>query len=72
MIITNNAGEIYQLEKNHSKFVACMQQLLSMMMYFFIINNCNNRARPTKLEGFFCNTSKLILHKKKYCCANAA
>jgi tetratricopeptide (TPR) repeat protein len=70
MIIANNAGEIYRLEKNYSKHIACMQQLLSTMMYFFVINNCDNdTARPTELEGFFRNTSQLILHKH---CADAA
>jgi tetratricopeptide (TPR) repeat protein len=69
MIITNNVGEIHQLAKNPSKHVACMQQLLSAMMHFLVVSNCNNTARPTELEGFLRNTSHLILHKH---CADAA
>jgi tetratricopeptide (TPR) repeat protein len=67
MIITNNVGEIHRIVENHYKHAICMQHLLSTIMTSFV--DFSNPARSTELEGFFRNTSQLILHNN---CAGAA
>lgn len=66
MIIANNVGEIHRAVENRSKHNMCLQHLLSTMMY--MIDN----GIPTvslEFEGFFRNTTQLILHDH---CAGAA
>jgi tetratricopeptide (TPR) repeat protein len=66
MIIANNLGEIHRAVNNHSKHVMCLQHLLSTMMYLV---DCQIPADSIELDGFFRNTSQLILNNK---CASAA
>jgi hypothetical protein len=66
MIIANNVGEIHRAVQNHNKHVLCLQHLLSTMMYMI---DCRIPVRSAELEGFFRNTSQLILHNN---CASAA
>lgn len=66
MIIANNVGEIHRAVQNHNKHAMCLQHLLSTMMYMI---DCRIPVSSIELEGFFRNTSQLILHKN---CASAA
>ena len=66
MIIANNVGEIHQAVKNHAKHTMCLQHLLSTMMYMI---DCRIPTSSVELEGFFRNTTQLILHNN---CASAA
>jgi hypothetical protein len=68
MSIANNLGEIHRAVGNHSKYVICLQYLLSTMMS---VVDCNDREEESaiQMDGFFRNTSQLILHDQ---CAAAA
>jgi len=66
MIIANNVGEIHRAVNNHNKHAMCLQHLLSTMMYMI---DCRIPVSSIELEGFFRNTSQLILHNN---CASAA
>jgi tetratricopeptide (TPR) repeat protein len=66
MIIANNLGEIHRTVKNRSKHMMCLQLLLSTIMY--LVDN-KIPAESIELDGFFRNTSQLILQKR---CASAA
>jgi hypothetical protein len=66
MIIANNVGEIHRAVNNHNKHAMCLQHLLSTMMYMI---DCRIPVSSVELEGFFRNTSQLILHNN---CASAA
>jgi tetratricopeptide (TPR) repeat protein len=68
MIFANNLGEIHRAVGNHSKYVMCLQHLLSTMMS---VVHCNDRKEDSaiRMDGFFRNTSQLILHDQ---CAAAA
>jgi TPR repeat protein len=66
LIVANNVGEIHRAVENHAKHAMCMQNLLSTMMYMI---DCRIPASSIELEGFFRNTSQLILHNN---CAGAA
>ena len=66
MMISNNLGQIHYAMKNHAKHAVCMQHLLSTMMYLV---DCQVPVDAAELDGFFRNTSKLILQDK---CAGAA
>jgi hypothetical protein len=66
MIIANNLGEIHRTVNNRSKHMMCLQHLLSTIMYLV---DCQIPAESIELDGFFRNTSQLILQKR---CASAA
>jgi hypothetical protein len=66
MIITNNLGEIHRTVSNRSKHMMCLQHLLSTIM---CLVDCHIPAESIELDGFFRNTSQLILQKR---CASAA
>jgi len=66
MIIANNVGEIHRAVHNYNKHSMCLQHLLSTMMYMI---DCRIPVSSIELEGFFRNTSQLILHNN---CASAA
>lgn len=66
IIIANNVGEIHRAVKNYNKHTMCLQHLLSTMMYMI---DCRVPVSSIELEGFFRNTSQLILHSN---CASAA
>lgn len=66
MIIANNVGEIHRAVHNYNKHAMCLQHLLSTMMYMI---DCRIPVSSKELEGFFRNTSQLILHNV---CASAA
>jgi hypothetical protein len=66
LIVANNVGEIHRAVGNHAKHAKCLQHLLSTMMYMI---DCRIPASSIELEGFFRNTSQLILHNN---CAGAA
>ena len=66
LIVANNVGEIHRAVGNHVKHAKCLQHLLSTMMYMI---DCRIPASSIELEGFFRNTSQLILHNN---CAGAA
>jgi hypothetical protein len=66
MIVANNVGEIHRAVENHSKHAMCLQHLLSTMMFMI---DCQLPVSSLELEGFFRNTSQLILHNN---CAGAA
>lgn len=66
MMVSNNLGQIHLSVKNHAKHAICMQHLLSTMMYLV---DCQVPVDSVELDGFFRNTSKLILQDK---CAGAA
>lgn len=65
MILANNLGEIHRLVGNQSKYQMCLELLLSAIMYMV---DCGLNE-PIELDGFFRNTSHLILQGK---CAGAA
>lgn len=66
MIVANNVGEIHRAVQNYNKHTMCLQHLLSTMMYMI---DCRVPVSSVELEGFFKNTSQLILHNN---CASAA
>jgi hypothetical protein len=66
MIIANNVGEIHRTVDNRSKHMMFLQHLLSTIMYLV---DCRIPAESIELDGFFRNTSQLILQKR---CASAA
>jgi tetratricopeptide (TPR) repeat protein len=68
MTLINNLGGIHRAVGNHSKYVMCLQHLLSTMMF---VVDCNDREEDSaiQMDGFFRNTSQLILHDQ---CAAAA
>jgi hypothetical protein len=59
MIISNNLGEIHRAVENHSKYVKCLQHLLSTIM--FMVDCQQNDDSSLELDGFLCNTSQLFL-----------
>jgi hypothetical protein len=67
MILANNLGEIYRVVGDRSKYVQCLQQLLSTMMFLMACTEDNNGG--VEMDGFRRNTSQLILQAK---CAAAA
>eukprot|EP00980_Cylindrotheca_fusiformis_P017444 scaffold5439_cov132-Cylindrotheca_fusiformis.AAC.3 len=67
MVISNNLGEIHRAVNNRTKHQLCLQHLLSIMM--FAVDSLHEDDQCLDLEGFFCNTSKLILRAS---CAGAA
>jgi hypothetical protein len=67
MIISNNLGEIHRAVDNRSKYVMCLQHLLSTMM--FMVYCQQNNDSSLDLDGFVRNTSQLILQGR---CAAAA
>jgi hypothetical protein len=67
MIISNNLGEIHRAVNNRSKYVMCLQHLLSTMM--FMVVDCHQTDDSLELDGFLRNTSPLILQGR---CAAAA
>jgi hypothetical protein len=66
IIIANNVGEIHRTVNDRSKHMKCLQQLLSAIIYLV---DCQSPVESIELEGFFRNTSQLILQKR---CASAA
>ena len=60
--VANNVGEIHRAVGNHSKHTMCLQHLLSTMM--FLIDG-NIPISSIELDGFFRNTSQLILHNNR-------
>eukprot|EP00934_Nitzschia_sp_Nitz4_P007509 Nitzschia sp. Nitz4//scaffold83_size84149//4940//5680//NITZ4_005161-RA/size84149-processed-gene-0.49-mRNA-1//-1//CDS//3329558908//7499//frame0 len=66
LIIANNVGEIHRVVQNHKKHAMCMHILLSTMMFMI---DCQIPAASVEMEGYFRNTSQLILHNN---CAGAA
>jgi hypothetical protein len=67
MIISNNLGEIHRAVNNRSKYVMCLQHVLSTMM--FMVDCHQNDDSSLELDGFLRNTSQLILQGQ---CAAAA
>jgi len=65
MIITNNLSEIHRAANNNDKHKMCLEQLLSVVMY---VVDCQQQD-VIELDGFFHNTSRLILQEN---CASAA
>jgi hypothetical protein len=61
MIIANNLSEIHRAFNNHTKYAMCLQHLLSTMMYLVV---CLIPADAIELDGFFRNTSQMILLNK--------
>lgn len=66
MVISNNLSEIHRLVSNHDKHQKCLEHLLSAMMYIVAMQQGSDAMN---LDGFFRNTSELILHNR---CAGAA
>jgi hypothetical protein len=66
MIFANNLGEIHRTVSNRSKHMMFLQHLLSTVMYLV---DCHIPTESIELDGFFRNTSQLILQKR---CASAA
>ena len=76
MILANNLGEIHRLAGNDSKYHMCLQLLLSATMYLVDCGGAGATnseedadSSSIELEGFFKNTSHLILQQQ---CAGAA
>jgi hypothetical protein len=69
MILANNLGEIHRAVGNHTKYILCLQHLLSTAM--MVVVDCNDREEESaiQMDIFFRNTSQLILHDQ---CAAAA
>jgi tetratricopeptide (TPR) repeat protein len=66
MIFANNLGEVHRTVNNRSEHMMFLQHLLSTIMYLV---DCHIPAESIELDGFFRNTSQLILQKR---CASAA
>lgn len=66
MIISNNVGEIHLAVGNVNKHHMCAQHLLSTTMFMV---DCQGNISRAEMEGFFRNTSHLILRNT---CAPAA
>jgi hypothetical protein len=67
IIILNNLGEIHRIAGSRNRYMMCLQQLLSTMM--FIVDCRENEEDSIELEGFFRNTSQLILQENCACAA---
>lgn len=67
MIIANNLSEVHRAVSNHGKHHACLKHLLSTLMFAIDCNEMDRNA--IDMDGFFRNTSELILHSR---CAGAA
>jgi len=66
IIIANNLAEIHRLARDEKKYRLCLQHLLSTIMF---VVDCKDEDCGFILDGFFRNTSGLILHGG---CAGAA
>ena len=77
MAIANNLAEIHRTVSDREKHQKCLQHLLSTLMFIVDCNQEGGGGCPPHgggnntmdMEGFFLNTSELILHNR---CAGAA
>jgi tetratricopeptide (TPR) repeat protein len=71
MLVANNVGQLYALSGSPEKAQSCFEQLLSLQM--FIVDSKEEVDEDTwmNLDGFFHNTSRLIL-KNEHVVAAAA
>jgi tetratricopeptide (TPR) repeat protein len=60
MATLNNVGQIYQTMKASDLAEKCFQQLLATLM--FVVDCGEGRGTFSGLEGFFQNTTHLVLH----------
>jgi tetratricopeptide (TPR) repeat protein len=67
IIILNNLGEIHRNSGSRKRYVMCLHQLLSTLM--FVVDCHENEEDSIELEGFFRNTSQLILQESCACAA---
>jgi tetratricopeptide (TPR) repeat protein len=72
MVIVNNLGEIHRVLKNKSKYVRCLEHVLSGVMHLVDYRGTRTNQKDSysiHLGGFLKNTAKIILQRN---CANAA
>jgi tetratricopeptide (TPR) repeat protein len=69
MVLVQNLGEIHRVLKNNSKYVRCLEHLLSALMRLVERETRNQMDYSIDLDGFLKNIAKLVLRKN---CANAA
>ena len=67
--VANNIGEVHRVAGNYSKYIMCLQHVLSTIVFMVDCAQDENEYEPMELEGFVRNTSRLILSGQ---CASAA